>query len=398
METPKSGKSRPGSRLKLKRTRSTVSGIEAAAASPPVPPSMSAPCQTSTPSSKEVPTSNPQPEICKEDSYDDDDDDYLYQGTQFEDGRPEIIWVEEPSPRRTRALLRKKMDEAWSAAGGSDNELTPKQAKPKQPAVTMIMRGSRRQPSEAEKENVIKYQKTVKEMEEILNKMLEEEAAAAATAVVDKTPGEENQASSVTNDEEVVTTTEVTEEFCNSSDDSFLCRASQFVERSPAQILKNCQQTHLSKIKSDPRPPDIKEEEDPFADDMDSIFSQIDVTNLPQGVKEKSASVVGTLVKPPPSGSKKLLQTGPPPPQQESGVKRRCNSAVVGMGTPPLLRKGAAPMPRCASSPDSHRPPGLPGGRPLVRCTQEEIEKKRQEALMRRKQKSQQNMSLMRKK
>ena len=151
METPKSGKSRPASRVKLKRTRSTASGAEAAATSPPVAPSMSAPCQTSTPSSKEVPTSNPPPEICKEDSYDDDDD-YLYQGTQFEDGRPEIMWVEEPSPRRMRALLRKKMDDAWTAAGGSDNELTPKQAKPKQPAVTMIMRGSRRQPSEVEKE------------------------------------------------------------------------------------------------------------------------------------------------------------------------------------------------------------------------------------------------------
>ena len=188
METPKSGSSRHTSRLK--RTRSTISRVVAAVASPSsAPPSKSAPCRTSTPSSKEVPTSNHAPVAAKEDSHDDDeDDDYLlYPGTQYEDGIPEIIWVDEASPRTTRAMLRKRTDDAWLAAGGSSDELTPKpKPKPATAGIIPLPTMSRRQPSEVEKENAIKGRKVIEELEQIYKKMLEEEEAAAAVA---NTPG-----------------------------------------------------------------------------------------------------------------------------------------------------------------------------------------------------------------
>lgn len=377
METPKSGSSRHTSRLK--RTRSTISRVVAAVASPSsAPPSKSAPCRTSTPSSKEVPTSNHAPVAAKEDSHDDDeDDDYLlYPGTQYEDGIPEIIWVDEASPRTTRAMLRKRTDDAWLAAGGSSDELTPKpKPKPATAGIIPLPTMSRRQPSEVEKENAIKGRKAIEELEQIYKKMLEEEEAAAAAA---NTQGGHHKASS--DDSEGVKTSrsdktiEDADAFCDSGDDSFLCKASQIVERAPAVAQKNGQRPEWSKIKFPPAPatmltpaamPEVEEdEEDPFADGMDSLLSQIDVSAVPRA-QEKSA-----IVRPPQSGSKMLLQT---PPQQESGVKRRCNSAEAGTGTPPLGWKGIASMPRCATSPDSHRPPGLPGGRPLARCTQEEI-------------------------
>ena len=377
METPKSASSRHTSRLK--RTRSTISRVEAVVASPSAPPSKSAPTRTSTPSSKEVPTSNPAPDAAKEDSHDeDDDDDYpLYLGTQYEDGIPEIVWKDEASPRTTRAMLRKRTDDAWLAAGGSSDELTPK-PKPKEPSVLKIVplpqlpTMCRRQLSEVEKENAIKGKKAIEELEEIYNKMLEEEAAAAANAQ----GGHHGASSHVL---EVVETkrsdksVEDADVFCDSGDDSFLCRASQVVERGPAVIVpKIGQRPELSKINISsvsttmPPPPAVPEEDedDPFADDMDSLLSQIDVSTMPL-VQEQHA-----IVKPSQSGSKMLLQT---PPLQESNVKRRCNSAEAGTGTPSLGRKGTSSMPRCATSPDSHRPPGLPGGRPLARCTQEEI-------------------------
>ena len=180
METPKSGSSRHTSRLK--RTRSTISRVEAAVAS------KSAPCRTSTPSSKELPTSKTAPDAAaKEDSHDEDDDDYLlYPGTQYEDGIPEIIWVDEASPRTTRAMLRKRTDDAWLAAGGSSDELTPK-PRP-EPAVTKIVplpqlpTMCRRQLSEVQKENARKGRKAIEELEQIYNKMLEEEAAAASSS------------------------------------------------------------------------------------------------------------------------------------------------------------------------------------------------------------------------
>ena len=376
METPKSGSSRHTSRLK--RTRSTISRVEAAVASK----SKSAPCRTSTPSSKELPTSKTAPDAAaKEDSHDEDDDDYLlYPGTQYEDGIPEIIWVDEASPRTTRAMLRKRTDDAWLAAGGSSDELTPK-PRP-EPAVTKIVplpqlpTMCRRQLSEVQKENARKGRKAIEELEQIYNKMLEEEAAAAAAAA--NTQSGQHEASSLAN-QGVETNrsdnnVEDTDAFCDSGDDSFLCRASQIVDRGPVIIPKNGQRAEMSKIKFPPAiatmptpavMQEVKEdEEDPFADDMDSLLSQIDVSTVPRA-QEKNA-----ILRPQQSGSKMLLQT---PSQQESGVKRRCNSAEAGTGTPPLGWKGTASMPRCATSPDSHRPPGLPGGRPLARCTQEEI-------------------------
>merc|ERR1712117_611306 len=121
-----------------------------------------------------------------------------------------------------------------------------------------------------------------------------------------------------------------------------------------------------------------EEEEDPFDDDMDSLLSQIDVSTVPRAQEATAAG-------PSQSGPKTLLQK---PLRKESGFKRRYNSADAGTGTPPLGYKSTASMPRCASSPDSHRPSGLPGGRPLARCTREEIERKKQEAMRRRKQKN----------
>ena len=374
METPKSGSSRHTSRLR--RTRSTVPKAEAAVATPSPAPSYSAPCRTSTPSSKESASSNPAPPA-KENTNDDDDDDYLwYPGTQYEDGPPEIYWRDEASPRTTRAMLRKRTDDAWLAAGESLDEPTPTakvdSLASKIVPLPQLPTMCKRQVSEVAKEN---QRKAIEEFEQIYKKMLEDEAAAAA-ANAEET---REASSSCYNDKDMETTipqknVEDADQFCDSGDDSFLCRASQIVEKGPVIVPKKDQRASQSEIKYPPAPstmrtppvvnPEVKEEEDdPFDDDMDSLLSQIDVSTVPRAQEATAAG-------PSQSGPKTLLQK---PLQKESGFKRRYNSADAGTGTPPLGCKGIASMPRCATSPDSHRPSGLPGGRPLARCTREEI-------------------------
>ena len=349
-------------------------------ATPTPAPSYSAPCRTSTPSSKESASSNPAPPASAKEDTNDDDDDYLwYPGTQYEDGPPEIYWRDEASPRTTRAMLRKRTDDAWLAAGESLDEPTPTakvdSLASKIVPLPQLPTMCKRQLSEVAKENQRKGRKAIEELEQIYKKMLEDEAAAAA-ANAEET---REASSSCYNDKDMETTisqknVEDADKFCDSGDDSFLCRASQIVEKGPVAVPKKDQRAGQSEIKYPPTPstmrtppvvnPEVKEEEDdPFDDDMDSLLSQIDVSTVPRAQEATAAG-------PSQSGPKTLLQK---PLQLESGVKRRYNSADAGKGTPPLGYKSTASMPRCATSPDSHRPPGLPGGRPLARCTREEI-------------------------
>jgi hypothetical protein len=317
----------------------------------------------------------------------DDDDDFAMPSSQMPSKRKdgEVYWSYESSPQ-TRAARNKKMQAA--------DDKSPAVVRAKARAYTRlnIARAANR-----ETEGDDRGREALEDMEALYHRMMGHKSVSpkSTNAPSPKTPSPrahspkaschsvpETPANLFDNCKE-----DEDDPFGDSEDDSFLMKATQAVEEppvmkpppaprapAPAAIGFKCTSNVASEtVKSVAA---SNNDDDPFGDDDDDSFdmllSQIDVTNLKQRTNSliKSSKTAKT--------SPKMLQTPPVQPK----FARRSLSAQENLSTPPPPQRPS--FPRCATSPDAARPVGLPGGRPLSRCTQDQIRTKKIEAMKRR--------------
>ena len=170
----------------------------------------------------------------------------------------------------------------------------------------------------------------------------------------------------------------------NSDEDSFLVLASQIptseTSRSQNSLGKTKTQSNSLKPPSLPRlpPPAFDEDDD---DEMDLLLSQIE---MPKEVEEETKVLNIKSVR----RHEQVTAAAAAGQIEEKFLKRRFKSSEQGpkSSSSANIMKGWR---RSNTEPETRSGSALPGGRilPPAKCTQEDIEKKRQEALRRRKEK-----------
>jgi hypothetical protein len=331
-----------------------------------------------------------------QDPSDDDDDDYMLSSTQgflpARDG--EVYWNYEASPA-TKEALRRKQDESDSPDSGKP--IPP----PKSIFSSIRLKG--RQPKVPELDSeAIQLLDELKGMCEEVQRQQEE----AADDKVEDDASEE--------DETIKTLSKEQNNTFSSDDDSFLVLATQQVdEKVPSPKAKTTSITNntsldanqnnrfsfktpstaVSSVSASTSKPSCSTtsafDDD---DDFDSLLSQI----------EMPTTTPPTTNRVPIKQAPKSIVEDPPPVHVLASVKssstfKRFKSAgsVTTAVTPGSHFSASANIMkswrRTKSSPDAPLGPPLPGGRNVKpKCSQEAIEMKRQEALKRRHQRSQQ--------